>query len=151
MSARVSADIRIRPATEEDLVSLVRLEERCFDTDRMSKRSFRAQIHSDHNLLLVAELEGRVMGYILIFMRLGVSLARLYSVAVDPDSHGLGIGNRLMDAAEQQAAASTRITTRITHRPCGSRNALFIMVMAVNIWKSPITCRPRISPVARQH
>ena len=116
MSARVSADIRIRPATEEDLVSLVRLEERCFDTDRMSKRSFRAQIHSDHNLLLVAELEGRVMGYILIFMRLGVSLARLYSVAVDPDSHGLGIGNRLMDAAEQQAAQAGRIFMRLEVR-----------------------------------
>ena len=76
MSARVSADIRIRTATEQDLPGLVLLEERCFDTDRMSKRSFRAQIHSDHNLLLVAELDGRLMGYILIFMRLGVSLSR---------------------------------------------------------------------------
>lgn len=110
------AEIYIRPANEDDLAGLVRLEELCFETDRMSKRSFRMQIQSDHNLLLVADANGVVLGYILIFMRLGVSLARLYSICVDPEAHGCGIGNRLMDVAEQKAAKAGRIFMRLEVR-----------------------------------
>ncbi|MFZ5603392.1 MAG: GNAT family N-acetyltransferase, partial [Pseudomonadota bacterium] len=117
MSAKYNpAEIYIRPATEDDLPGLVRLEELCFETDRMSKRSFRMQIQSDHNLLLVADHNGLVLGYILIFMRLGVSLARLYSIAVDPDAHGCGIGNRMLDVAEQKAAKAGRIFMRLEVR-----------------------------------
>ncbi|MEZ5510788.1 MAG: ribosomal protein S18-alanine N-acetyltransferase [Gammaproteobacteria bacterium] len=116
MTRRIPDDVVIRPAVEEDLKELVRLEERCFETDRMSKRSFRAQIHSDHNRLLVAESNGRLLGYILIFMRLGVSMARLYSICVDPDAHGRGVGNKLMDAGEQAAAKAGRIFMRLEVR-----------------------------------
>lgn len=109
-------DIVIRPATEADLKALVQLEERCFDTDRMSKRSFRTQIQSENNLFLVAELDGKLVGYILIFMRQGVSMARLYSICVDPAAHGRGIGNRLLDAGEQLAAKAGRIFMRLEVR-----------------------------------
>ncbi len=116
MTRRFPSDIIIRDAIEADLLALVTLEEKCFESDRMSKRSFRTQIQSDNNFLLVAEFEGRLIGYILIFLRLGVSMARLYSICVDPDAHGRGVGNKLMDAAEQQAAQAGRIFMRLEVR-----------------------------------
>lgn len=116
MNRRFPGDIIIRTATEDDLNGLVQLEERCFETDRMSKRSFRAQIQSDHNLLLVAEFDGKLQGYILIFMRQGVSMARLYSICVDPAAHGRGIGNKLMEVGEQEAAKAGRIFMRLEVR-----------------------------------
>ncbi|HAG94015.1 MAG: hypothetical protein CMK83_00670, partial [Pseudomonadales bacterium] len=82
----VDNNVRLRPATLQDLDQLVALELSCFDSDRMSKRSFKHQLQQDHNLLLVAEKtvekhQGSdhappLLGYVLVFMRQGTSLAR---------------------------------------------------------------------------
>lgn len=116
MKQQLAGLVQIRDADESDLSALVDLEERCFETDRMSKRSFRAQIQSEQNLLLVAELDDKLVGYMLIFMRAGVSMARLYSICVDPSAHGRGIGNKLMDEGERQTAKAGRIFMRLEVR-----------------------------------
>ena len=113
--------VSLRKATLQDLDQLVDLEERCFDSDRMSKRSFRHQLQQDHNLLLVAEKHGAepgdsLLGYVLVFMRQGTSLARLYSIAVSPDAHGMGLGRRLLEEAEEDAAEEGRMFMRLEVR-----------------------------------
>jgi ribosomal protein S18 acetylase RimI-like enzyme len=47
----------IRPAVLADLDQLVALEKTCFDTDQLSRRSFKHWITTEHRALLVAEME----------------------------------------------------------------------------------------------
>lgn len=110
------AAVILRKAGPADLDQLVLLEQSCFDADRMSKRSFKHQLQQDHNLLLVADDGVRLLGYVLVFMRQGTSLARLYSIAVSPDAHGMGLGRSLLEAAEQEAAEEGRMFMRLEVR-----------------------------------
>ncbi|MEE2729732.1 MAG: ribosomal protein S18-alanine N-acetyltransferase [Pseudomonadota bacterium] len=108
--------VLLRQATLQDLDSLVELELQCFDSDRLSKRSFKHQLQQDHNLLLVAEQQQTLLGYVLVFMRRGTSLARLYSIAVSPGAHGMGLGRRLLEQAEEEAAEQGRMFMRLEVR-----------------------------------
>ncbi|HEX5340744.1 MAG TPA: ribosomal-protein-alanine acetyltransferase, partial [Gammaproteobacteria bacterium] len=65
----------IRDATVNDLDSLVRLEQRCFDSDRLSRRSFRYMILRSHACLIVDEEQGGLRGYALVLFLRGTSLA----------------------------------------------------------------------------
>lgn len=101
----------IRAAKLDDLDSLVELESRCFDTDRLSARNFRHLLRHGNDELLVAEVDGALAGYSLTLFRRSTSLARLYSVAVDPRYRGRQIGRALVLAA--QASALERGATRM--------------------------------------
>jgi ribosomal protein S18 acetylase RimI-like enzyme len=122
--------IVIRPALLTDLNQLVALETRCFDSDQLSRRSFKHWITTEHRALLVAEQIneiGRtgslpvatlppslaVVGYILIIYHPGTRLARVYSLAVDPQHRGKGIAKLLMSAGEQAASDAGRLYLRL--------------------------------------
>ncbi|HMM45295.1 MAG TPA: GNAT family N-acetyltransferase/peptidase C39 family protein [Candidatus Macondimonas sp.] len=90
----------IRPATLDDLETLVAIEQRCFETDRLSRRSFRHFLTRAKAVTLLHEIDGAVTGYALVLFHAGTALARLYSFAVLPERQGLGIGARLLAAAE---------------------------------------------------
>ncbi|TAL41928.1 MAG: N-acetyltransferase, partial [Methylovulum sp.] len=81
----------IRPGRLADLNDLVKLENAGFVTDRLSRRSFRHWLTTEHRALLVAELMQRVVGYILIIYHPGTRLARIYSIAVLPEQRGTGV------------------------------------------------------------
>jgi ribosomal protein S18 acetylase RimI-like enzyme len=122
--------IVIRPALLTDLNQLVALETRCFDSDQLSRRSFKHWITTEHRALLIAEQIneiGRtgslpvatlppslaVVGYILIIYHPGTRLARVYSLAVDPQHRGKGIAKLLMSAGEQAASDAGRLYLRL--------------------------------------
>jgi ribosomal protein S18 acetylase RimI-like enzyme len=105
--------ILIRPANLDDLEGLVRLENESFETDRLSRRSFRHWITTEHRALLVAEVDRRIAGYILIIYHPGTWLARVYSLAVDQRLRGTGIAKMLMAAGEQAALDSGRLYLRL--------------------------------------
>jgi ribosomal protein S18 acetylase RimI-like enzyme/predicted double-glycine peptidase len=116
-----AAPLPIRPAVEADLPELLRLEETCFTEDRLSRRSFRRFLGSHTAALLVApgDAQGdvqRLAGYALVLFHRGTSLARLYSIAVDPACRGTGVGQNIMGAAEQAAAARKRAFLRLEVR-----------------------------------
>ena len=93
----------IRTATSQDLNALIDIENRCFDTDRLSPRSFRYMLTKANAVTVVDELDGVVRGYAMVLFNAGTSLARMYSIAVDPDWRGRGMGRELLAAAEQKA------------------------------------------------
>ena len=93
----------IRPAALDDLSGLLELESRTFVSDRLSRRSFRHLLTRAHGITLVAVGDGGLLGYAAVLFRRGVCLARLYSIAVDPDARGRGVGKALVEAAEAAA------------------------------------------------
>lgn len=105
--------IGIRAAQINDLEALVALETASFDTDRLSRRSFRHWLTTPHRALLVAESGAGVCGYILIIYYPGTRLARVYSLAVLPQLRGQGIAKALMLAGEQAALEDGRLYLRL--------------------------------------
>lgn len=107
----------IRPATLEDLDVLVDIENRSFETDRISRRNFRYLLTRANAATLLDEQHGVVRGYAMLLFNTGTSLARLYSYAVDPAYRGRGIGRSLVEAAEKLALQCDCITLRLEVRP----------------------------------
>jgi ribosomal protein S18 acetylase RimI-like enzyme len=109
--------LMIRAATLDDLDALVELENNSFNYDRISRRSFRHLLTKGHAITLVYEMDGQMAGYILALLRQGISLARIYSLAIHPDQRGKGIGKQLAQAAEAQILAHDCVCVRLEIRP----------------------------------
>lgn len=114
---KTDADFHIRKATLDDVDALNRLEIACFDTDRLSRRSFRWMIEKGHTLLLVAVKQQQLLGYVLLLYSQGTSLGRVYSLAVDAAYRKHGVAVRLMAMAEQAALDAGRSFLRLEVRP----------------------------------
>jgi len=89
-----------RVATLLDVSELLALEQHCFTTDRLSRRSFQWMISRAHGELRVAESAGQLLGYALVLFRRGTSLARLYSIAIAEPARGMGLGRQLLQHIE---------------------------------------------------
>ncbi|MEJ2421313.1 MAG: peptidase C39 family protein [Acidobacteriota bacterium] len=111
----------IRRAAMEDLEALSALEERCFDLDRLSRRNFRYLLGKARAVTLVAEKEKQLAGYSMVLFNAGTSLARLYSIAVDPPHRGTGLGRILLESAEEEARNHDCVTMRLEVRPDNAR------------------------------
>ncbi|WP_448211575.1 peptidase C39 family protein [Colwellia sp. MEBiC06753] len=108
-----STAIAIRSATLADLSSLVAIEQQAFDNDRLSRRSLKHWINNDKACLLVAEYQGELVGYGLVWYLKGTRLSRLYSLAVTKSMRGHSIGRLLLEALEGQAADKGRLFMRL--------------------------------------
>jgi len=107
----------LRAATLSDLDALVALENRCFAHDRISRRSWRRFLGSPRAFCLVATVAGGVAGAVVLLFRSGSGIARLYSMAVDPDQRRRGIAAELLRAAEQMAQRRHARAIRLEVRP----------------------------------
>ncbi len=106
----------IRPATIDDLEEILRLERACFERDRFPRRNLRHLLTRGHAFTLVDGEGGRLRGYVLVLLRRGTSLARLYSIAVDPGVRGEGVATALVQAAETAALARDCVVMRLEIR-----------------------------------
>ncbi len=104
---------KFRIASATDIPALLELEHACFSTDRLSKRSFKKWIVAKHAALLLAEWDGKLVGYGLLWCHKGTRLARLYSLAVSPIARGLGIADSLIHQLEVIAIERNRIFMRL--------------------------------------
>ncbi|MDH5649728.1 MAG: GNAT family N-acetyltransferase/peptidase C39 family protein [Gammaproteobacteria bacterium] len=112
----------IRPATLKDLDALVDIETRSFIIDRFSRRSFRYLLTKANAVNLVEERNSKLCGYVTLLFNTGTSLARLYSLAVDPECRHQGVGSALIAAAEQSALENECITLRLEVRKDNSNS-----------------------------
>jgi ribosomal protein S18 acetylase RimI-like enzyme len=106
----------IRPAEINDLNTLIDIENRCFETDRITRRSFRHLLTRGNAETLVEEIDGKIAGYVMVLFHTGTLLARLYSLAVNPQFQNRGVGGRLIAAAEQEVTNYDCITMRLEIR-----------------------------------
>lgn len=110
---RQSRSPQPRKAELTDLSSLIALEEECFDSDRLSRRSFRHWIRSEYGELWLIEEGGQLIAYGLAWCHRGTRLARLYSIAVHPKARGMGLAKLLLlhleDRAEQRGYLYMRL------------------------------------------
>ncbi len=97
----------VRPGRRRDINAILALESG-FTSDRMSARSVRYFLDADSARVLVAEVGGLVAGALILLLRRNSSWARIYSVAVDPRQRNLGLGRRLIEAAEKMARREGR-------------------------------------------
>ncbi|QSA98518.1 GNAT family N-acetyltransferase/peptidase C39 family protein [Methylococcus sp. EFPC2] len=106
----------IRLANLNDLGSLVEIENRCFDTDRISRRNFRHLLTKANAATLLDERDGKALGYAMLLFNTGTSLARLYSIAVAPEHKGSGVGRRLAEACERLVLERDCVSLRLEIR-----------------------------------
>jgi ribosomal protein S18 acetylase RimI-like enzyme len=106
----------IRPAVPGDIAALVAIEEASFDSDRLSRRSFRHLLTEGNSATLVDDGGAGPRGYITLLFRADVSLARVYSIATAPASAGQGVATRLLAAAETLALARSCVAMRLEIR-----------------------------------
>lgn len=107
----------IRRASVGDLDAIDRIEQRSFVQDRFPRRNLRRVLKSPASLFLIAEMDGAPAGYLMLLFRKGASVARLYSIAVDPEFRGRGVGESLLSEAAAAAAAGGASRLRLEFRP----------------------------------
>ncbi|MGP1664527.1 MAG: GNAT family N-acetyltransferase, partial [Rhodanobacter sp.] len=89
-----------------DLDALVMLEQRSFSGDRLSRAQYRRHLRSASARVLIAAAHGHpCLGSAVLFFRTGSTLARLYSLATQPEARGQGVGTVLLEAASEAARA----------------------------------------------
>jgi len=93
----------ICPATNKDIDELLRLENVCFEHDRLTRSDFRNALRASRSLLLVADGSTGLAAYALLRMK--GRQGHLLSLAVDPQARRRGLARALIAAMEQAALA----------------------------------------------
>ena len=117
VSAQAGPTPCLRQAKVEDLRALVQLENACFDSDRLTRRQFRYMLTRGHAHTLAAEdADGALLGYVLVLLSRGTSVARLYSIAVAREARGRSVARALVAAAEAVVWRAERAYMRLEIR-----------------------------------
>lgn len=103
----------IRDAMSTDLNALLEIEAQSFESDKISRRSFKRYLQSEHSRLLVAEIDQQVVGYGLIWLHKGTRLARIYSLAVLPSARGKHVAEHILLELENLAKLHKRFYIRL--------------------------------------
>ena len=111
----------IRPARASDVDALLAIENAAFQTDRLSRNSFRRLIGSPSAAVLVSEAGGRIAGYCIVLFRARSRAARLYSISTASDFAGQGLGRALIEAAERMVAERGKLSLRLEVRQDNER------------------------------
>lgn len=108
----------IRRANLTDLDALERLEELSFvEADRSSRKHLRFLLREANATNLVVEHAGVVAGAATVLWRRNAYTGRLYSIATDPALRGRGLGERLLEAVEEDARKHGCTRMRLEVRP----------------------------------
>jgi ribosomal-protein-alanine acetyltransferase len=91
----------VRVARPDDIGRLVELERVAFGTEAWTPEMVAGELAGPHRRYFVVEAGGRVVGYAGVF--LGLDVAEVMTIAVEPAARGLGLGRRLMETLLDQA------------------------------------------------
>ena len=96
--------VKIRKAKIGDIPQLLLVENACFDYDQLERRNFHWMIKHAHSIFLVLEYKSGLIGYGLVLINSGTSLARLYSICTLKEFQGHGLASQLILELEHLAA-----------------------------------------------
>lgn len=113
MVANFLDELIVVKAQPDDLEGLVKIEQECFEYDRLSKRRFKHWLTAANGILLVVKRAGTLLGYGLVLLHKGTRLARLYSIALAPAARGRGAAGVLLAELESRAAQAKRLFMRL--------------------------------------
>ena len=106
--------VTIIPATLSHLDELLALENSCFTSNQISRRSFRRFLCNCHSIFLIAlDNNNKIAGYLLIIFQRGTRLARIYSVIVLAGYSGQGIARKLIGQGQIEAQACGALYYRL--------------------------------------
>jgi ribosomal-protein-alanine N-acetyltransferase len=89
----------IHQAKKEDLPFILGLEKLCFKEDSFHKKQLRYLLLKAKSIVLVAVLESKIIGSMIILLRNHIFNARIYSLNVHPEYRHAGVAGLLMDTA----------------------------------------------------
>jgi len=92
-------EVQIRRAGQQDLRRILTIERASFGVDAWDREVFRAFLPDDPDLFLVAEVNGRIQGYMITCV--AGHKAELVSIASAPRMRGCGIGRAMMQSTLQ--------------------------------------------------
>jgi ribosomal-protein-alanine N-acetyltransferase len=106
----------IRTASWRDLRSITELESLCFGKDSWPWLELLAALTWPGTVRVMAELDGRAVGYAIGDRRSGNELGWVASLGVHPEYRRRGIGRQLLEACEQALGTRrVRLTLRTTN------------------------------------
>jgi ribosomal-protein-alanine N-acetyltransferase len=97
----MTAPITVRRIRAQELDRILLIEDASFGEDAYDRNLFAEFLDNCGEFFLIAERQGCICGYVVACirgMRQGVRSAELISIAVDPQSRGLGAASRMMDS-----------------------------------------------------
>lgn len=107
-----SSGVVLRPAVSGDVAGIVAIEHLSFDYagERFNERRIRYLIGSERCIVTVAQVEGRIAGWVAghTARRNGAPWARVYALAIHPDARGRKLGPKLL--GEVIAALRRRVS-----------------------------------------
>lgn len=114
-------ELHIRKAKLSDLDALVELENSLFDYDQLQRRNFKWMLDKGHNIFQLITYRNQLIGYGLILLNSGTSLARLYSIGILKEFRGHGLSTLLMQKIEElcheQGYPYLRLEVKINNSP----------------------------------
>ena len=114
---KANGAVVIRPGEPRDVDAIVEIEDASFPTDRLNHKAMRRSLRSPTISVLTAVQDGTPVGYALLHRRRGSSIVQLASIAVAASAAGRGLGKRLLEAAEREAARHGGKRVRLEVRP----------------------------------
>ncbi|WP_457614976.1 ribosomal protein S18-alanine N-acetyltransferase [Methanopyrus sp.] len=113
---RTGRRVVVRRAKKSDIPEVVRIEERAFPKSPYPTYVFLYNLSNNPDGFLVAEVEGKVVGYIIFELRPWLGEGHIVSIAVHPDYRRAGIGTVLMREAERRILEAGYETVRLEVR-----------------------------------
>jgi len=95
-----SLNPHIRQAKKEDLPAILELEKICFKEETFNKKQIEYLLLKARSLFLIAAVDEKIVGSIIILLRKHILNARIYSLNVHPSYRRIGIGSLLMERTE---------------------------------------------------
>ncbi|MBU1233617.1 MAG: GNAT family N-acetyltransferase [Proteobacteria bacterium] len=118
----------IAPADLGDIPQLTALEEQSFSCDRISRRQFRYLMTKANSIVVKAEHNGMLTGYMVLLRRKTSRKLRIYSIGVTPSARNQGIARTMITYAEEMATKNN--CCKLTLEVCEHNSA------AVQLYKN---------------
>jgi ribosomal protein S18 acetylase RimI-like enzyme len=106
--------VKIRSATALDLDRILEIEKKCFPGElAYKKRQMQYLVMRSNGTVLVETERDAIRGFVMVLYRIGSKVAGIETINVDPDYRGLGVGQRLLEAAEDDMRRRRMKTSRL--------------------------------------